>query len=157
MSEDRQILINRTISRFWQIIPPLWHSLRARIDCEAEQHFNMTSEQFHTLRRISLGIDSVSRLAVDKYISRSAVSRAVDMLVQKQLVQRMEDPDDRRRLQLKLTDKGQAALETTNKQVHEWLADNFNTLDDNDLLRMLESLEKLGQAFPHQRSQTGCR
>ena len=41
-----------------------------------------------------------------------AVSRSVDALVRAGLVERTQDPDNRRRLALRLTDKGRSALET---------------------------------------------
>ena len=136
-----------TIRQFWLTIPSLWHNLRAHIETVAEDNFEITAEQYHSLRRISQGIDSVSALAEDKYISRSAVSRAVDLLVQKELVVREPHPADRRRVQLTLTAQGQALLEALTAQVQAWMVARFNSLDDNELENIIQAFNALKKAF----------
>ena len=46
-------------------------------------------------------------------VGTSAASQQVDRLVDRGLLLRSEDPDDRRRIQLALTEKGQEAVEST--------------------------------------------
>ena len=140
-------LTEETIRQFWLTVPSLWHNLRAHIDTEAEENFEITAEQYHSLRRISLGIDSVSALAEDKYISRSAVSRAVDLLVQKKLVTREPHPADRRRSQLTLTTKGQALLDALTAQVQSWMVSKFDGLDENELMHIIQAFAALKKAF----------
>jgi DNA-binding MarR family transcriptional regulator len=143
-------LTNEAIQQFWLTVPSLWHNLRAHIDTEAEENFDITAEQFHSLRRISLGIDSVSALAEDKYISRSAVSRAVDVLVQKELVTREPHPADRRRLQLALTPGGQTLLEALTAQVQIWMVGKFDSLDEDELENIIHAFMALRKAFHFQ-------
>lgn len=50
-----------------------------------------------------------------------AVSRSVDALVRAGLVERTQDPDNRRRLALRLTDKGRQALESSSSTANHLL------------------------------------
>jgi DNA-binding MarR family transcriptional regulator len=58
--------------------------------------FGITMEQFHILRHIRRGYRSVKDLAEKKQINRSAVSQAIDALVSKGLVTRIQESGDRR-------------------------------------------------------------
>ena len=147
MTKKKNKLMKDTISDFWITIPSLWHNLRAHIHDDAVESFGITAEQFHTMRRISLGIDSVSKLADDKSISRSAVSRAVDVLVQKGLVVREPHPQDRRRLRLTLTGKGQTLMDALSKRVREWMKLILVTLDDRELESIIQAFGALRRAF----------
>ena len=140
-------LTEETIRQFWLTIPSLWYNLRAHIDTEAEEKFEITAEQYHSLRRIAMGIDSVSALAEDKYISRSAVSRAVDLLVQKKLVAREPHPADRRRLQLVLTPDGQSLLERLTTQIQGWMVSKFSSLAEDELENIIQAFQALQKAF----------
>lgn len=44
-------------------ISPVWHAARAHVYQQATENFGIRVSQFHILRRIRGGIDSVSRLA----------------------------------------------------------------------------------------------
>ena len=74
------------IDKFWEFFPPVWHAVKAYIRTQATENFDITVGQFHILRRIKAGKDSVSKLAADRHTSRPAISRAVDVLVKKGLV-----------------------------------------------------------------------
>ena len=140
-------LTEETFQQFWMTVPSLWYNLRAHIDTRAEKHFGISADQFHSLQRISRGIDSVSALAEAKYISRSAVSRAVDLLVQKKLVHRKPHPTDRRRSQLTLTPEGQILLDGLTAQVQGWMVSKFNTLDEDELENIIQAFAALKKAF----------
>ncbi len=69
-------------------------------------------EQFHILRHIRRGLGSVSELAEVKQISRSAISQAVDLLVERGLICRLQNAQDRRNIPLELTEAGNSLLDT---------------------------------------------
>jgi DNA-binding MarR family transcriptional regulator len=75
------------------------------------------AERAERARRKLLSVISTREPAtlneVAKQVGRGApaVSRSVDTLVRAGLVERMQDPDNRRRLALRLTDKGRSSLE----------------------------------------------
>ena len=81
-------VLEQTLDKFWETIPPLWGYIRAHIRAVATENFDISVEQFHLLRFIRRGQCSVSDLADVKNISRPAVSQGVDALVNKGLVTR---------------------------------------------------------------------
>lgn len=146
MDENRRSdsqLLKETMELFRQVILPLWHITRAQIHDLATSEYGITSSQFHTIRRISQGDASVSVLADCMHVSRPNVSRAVDELVQNGLVNRKRDQDDRRNVQLSLTDKGEKKIKDLHKKYGEILADQFSILSDEELRILSSALESM--------------
>ncbi len=84
---------------------------------------------------------------VAKAVARGApaVSRAVDTLVRSGLVERTHDPDNRRRLALRLSEQGRAALRAEPAS-HNQLAASLGRLAQSELRaidRAIEILERL--------------
>ena len=139
--------LNSTIDKFWETIPSLWHIIRARIRDEATVEFDITVEQFHILRRIHKGRDSVSKLAEARHISRPAISRAVDMMVNKGLVTRTQDTQDRRHVQLDLTAKGRELLDAIFGKNHKWMMVKLGSLNKTELETIQAAMNALNEAF----------
>jgi len=140
-------LLKDTIDDFWETFPSLWHSIRARIREVATAEFDITVEQFHILRRIHKGRDSVSKLADAKHISRPAISRAVDIMVNKGLVTRAQDPADRRYVQLALTEEGQTLLDAIFSKNRAWMASRLISLEKSELDAIRSGMNALSKAF----------
>jgi len=152
MNENRRSdsqLLKETLELFWAVILPLWHITRAQIHDLATSEYGITSSQFHTIRRISQGDASVSALADCMHVSRPNVSRAVDDLVQNGLVNRTRDPNDRRNVQLSLTDTGKKLIKDLNKKHVMILADQFSILSDEELRVMFSALESIKKVIDH--------
>lgn len=145
MSES--LRVTQVIEKFWETVPPSWHATRARIRLAATEKFNLTVEQFQVLRRIRRGIDSVSTLAIDSRTSRSAVSKAVDALVNKGLISRQQDPHDRRNIPLALTEDGRRTLDVIYSETEHWLAGKFEVLTPEEQIVLVESLDLLQRVF----------
>ena len=145
MSE--QETLQTAIDKFWETIPPAWHATRATIRRVAAEKFNLTVEQFQVLRRIRRGIASVSALAESSGTSRSAVSKAVDSLVNKGLVSRSQDPNDRRNIPLSLTVEGQRILTAIYQETEQWLAGKFSRLTSREISRLTDAMDVLQKAF----------
>jgi len=135
------------IDKFWESVPPAWHQVRAQIRRVAAEKFQLTVEQFQVLRRIRKGIASVSALAEANRTSRSAVSKAVDALVNRGLVSRSQDPHDRRNVPLALTVEGGRALSAIYAETEAWLAIRIERLDPGERIRLLEAMDVLITAF----------
>jgi DNA-binding MarR family transcriptional regulator len=140
-------LLKFTIEEFWETFPSLWHSIRARIRKVATEEFNITVEQFHILRRIHKGSDSVSKLADAKQISRPAISRVVDVMVNKGLVTRSQDPADRRYVRLALTNEGKTLLEAIFGKNRDWMAGRLASLEEDELKTIRVAMMALSKAF----------
>ena len=77
-----QSAFQTAIDEFWATIPPVWNRIKGNLRSIAEENYDISVEQFHILRHIRKGLTSVSELAEVKQISRSAISQAVDLLVE---------------------------------------------------------------------------
>lgn len=135
------------VERFWETVPPVWHQTRAHIRRLAAEQFQLTVEQFQVLRRIRRGHTSVSQLAEAGLTTRSSVSKAVDALVRRGLIERVPDPHDRRHIGLRLTGEGERLLTSLFDQTSRWLAEKFTTLTPAEAKRLQGALPLLGRAF----------
>lgn len=135
--------IRQVVDLFWETLPPFWHKVRAHIRQVAAENFGITVEQFHVLRHIRKGLGSASELAEAKQISRAAVSQAVEALVQKGLVSRAQDPQDRRHVRLSLTAEGENLLGSIFQNTRQWMAQVLAPLSEEELQTMAQAMESL--------------
>ena len=133
-------LHDQAIDRFWETVPPLWNSVRSHIRATATTQFDITVEQFHVLRHVRRGI-SMSELATAKSISRSAISQAVDILVNKGLLTRVQSTQDRRYVKLALTNEGNHLLDTVFNETREWMKERMLTLTVQELTTIASAME----------------
>jgi DNA-binding MarR family transcriptional regulator len=140
-------LVNSAIERFWEAFPPVWGRIRGNVRIIAMEKFNLTVEQFHILRFIRRGSHSVSELATKQQISRPAVSQAVDLLVAKGLVSRCQQTDDRRFVQLELTESGNQLLNEIFKKNRSWMGEKMKSLSREELVGVMDAMEILRKTF----------
>lgn len=138
-----QRLQDQTIDRFWETVPPLWNMIRSHIRATATNNFEITVEQFHILRHVRRGVGSVSELATAKNISRPAVSQAVEVLVKKGLLTRVQSVQDRRYVDLALTEEGNNLLDTVFKETRGWMKEQMNPLSAEELEVINKAMEAL--------------
>jgi DNA-binding MarR family transcriptional regulator len=136
-------LQDKAIDRFWETVPPLWNFVRSHIRATATGKFDITVEQFHVLRYVRRGTDSMSDLATAKNISRPAISQAVDVLVKKGLLIRVHSTTDRRCVELILTEDGNALLDTVFKETRRWMRERMSVLSANELETIAKAMEAL--------------
>jgi DNA-binding MarR family transcriptional regulator len=107
----------------------------------ATTKFEITEEQFHVLRHVRRGMGSVSDLATAKNISRPAISQAVDVLVKKGLLTRVHSTQDRRYVELALTEAGNNLLDTVFQETRKWMKERMCDLTTNELEIMIQAME----------------
>ena len=134
-------LRDKAIDRFWETVPPLWNSIRSHIRATATANFDISVEQFHVLRYVRRGTDSVSELATAKNISRPAISQAVELLVKKGLLTRVPSKEDRRCVELVLTAAGNNLLDTVFKETRGWMKDRMQDLSLDELETIAKAME----------------
>lgn len=125
--------IQQAVDDFWEVFPAYWHRVRGYIRQVALEGVGISVEQFHILRHVSQGRDTVSQLADVKRISRPAISQAVQALVDKGLILRSRHSRDRRRIQLSLTRAGEDLLGSIFDQTRAWMKESFSKLPAADL------------------------
>ena len=135
--------LRQAVDGFWESFPPLWRMIQAHIRQVAADQFNITVEQFHILRHIHRGRDSVSALAEAKDISRPAISQSVDLLVIKGLILRTINPQDRRHVKLDLTEDGNALMDAIFGNTRLWMMEKFAPLSASEIQALTSSMESL--------------
>jgi DNA-binding MarR family transcriptional regulator len=138
--------LRQAVDSFWENLPPFWHRIRAHIRQAASEQFSLGVEQFHILRHIRRGQDTVSELAEARNISRPAISQAVDVLVQKGLITRTTDLSDRRHIRLALTDSGDELLDAIFDNTRQWMMEMLSPLSDEELQTLAQALISLGKS-----------
>jgi DNA-binding MarR family transcriptional regulator len=145
--DDSEPIIDQAIEHFWETVPPVWHFIRSQVHVIASEQFNLSVDYYHILRRIRQGSHSVSDLATDFQISRSAISQSVDLLVEKGLVTRTEQVKDRRFVQIELTPDGDMLLNAIFKQNRAWMKTRMADLSETDLLTIKQAMILLKTTF----------
>lgn len=98
---------------------------------------------YWVLMNLSPGSVRISALAASTQLDTSTISRHVTQLEQAGLVERSQDPDDRRAQRVRLTEEGRAQLAASTARRREVLT---HTLDDWDAAELAD-LERLLDRF----------
>jgi DNA-binding MarR family transcriptional regulator len=150
LEKTSEELLALAIDRFWETVPPVWNTVRGNVRCFAAESKEITLDQFHILRHIRRGRGSVSELAEIQQISRPAISQAVDILVERGLVSRQTDADDRRFIRLELTPTGNDLLSSIFKQNRAWMMEKMGGLNPDEIDCIVHGLEVLKKTFIEQ-------
>ncbi len=137
----------KLIDQFWETIPSTWNKVRSHLHGVAMEKFEVTQEQWHILRHIHKGINSVSELAQVKLITRSAMSQSVEVLVEKGLVERRQNAQDRRFVLLYLTEKGDELVSTILQLNREWMMEKMTALTTEEIQTMIWGMQLLKGVF----------
>jgi len=139
--------LQQAIDRLWEVIPPVWHRMRANVRGIASERFQISVQQFRLLRHIGRGIRSASELATLTQMSRPAVSQGVEALVEKGLVTRRQCAHDRRCNLLEVTPKGRETLDAIFAENRRWMAERLAPLSRQDLAHVLTAMQALKSVF----------
>ncbi len=137
----------QVIDRLWEIVPPLWHQMRANVRAVASERFQISVLQFRVLRHIRAGTDSASELAAICQTSRPAVSQCIDALVAKGLVTRQRSTRDRRCQVLEVTPSGRELLDAVFAENRRWMMRRLAPLSSGELECILSGLRVLQSSF----------
>lgn len=144
---DSRTILQSTIETFWDTIPPTWKKVRANLHTIARDDFGISELQFHFLRHINHGINTAAALAARQQVSRPAATQTINQLVEKALVTRTQNQDDRRFVNLTLTTEGANTLSLIFAKSRLWMSEKMKTLNEGDLQTIFESMSILKQVF----------
>jgi DNA-binding MarR family transcriptional regulator len=142
----------QTVDIVLETLPPVWDRIRSNLRTAAIQKFGITLEQFHVLRHIRKGFQSVGDLAEKKQISRSAVSQAVEALVTKGLVTRRQESDDRRCVLLELTVHASTVMDANAQENRLWMQEKMGSLTPADQASVQKAMQILKNTFTPEES-----
>jgi len=86
---------------------------------------------------------SQTELAGDSYKNAPTVSRIIDLLEKKGLVERQRFENDRRRYKIFLTDAGKAVVEKVQPSVSSLRAQSWDNLSDEDYTQFLRIINQV--------------
>ena|SRR5579862_214088 len=86
---------------------------------------------------------SVSELSEKMAVTPGAITQFIDKLVDKGMVERFEDPKDRRIVRIKLTGAAKAKFQKIRSFYLEKTSDMFNNLSDSELKQLAAILKKV--------------
>ena len=122
------------------VFPRLSKAMRRQVRPAA----GLSMPQFVTLRALSHGPKSASVLAQIFGVSRPTITRMVDGLVKKGLVERHHDPGDRRLAIISLTTAGRALQASSEEAAERFLCGLLEPLPADRLVRLGAALADLG-------------
>ncbi|MBD2059974.1 winged helix-turn-helix transcriptional regulator [Oculatella sp. FACHB-28] len=90
---------------------------------------------------------SLSEVADDLDVTRPTMSAMIERLVQRGFVNRVEDPEERRRVLLTLTATGSKYLEQVSEATRSKVAGVLSPLSDTELQQLMQGIALLEKAF----------
>jgi len=115
----------------------------------------LTMPQFFTMMQVHQhGFCNISHIAGRFETTSAAASQLAEKLVQAGLLERTEDPDDRRSRRLTLTPKGLRLVEQSFHERYRWVEELAARLNADEQQRILEVLDTMIAAAPKPETQT---
>ncbi|MEN6400100.1 MAG: MarR family winged helix-turn-helix transcriptional regulator [Rectinema sp.] len=144
--ENSEMLFD-TVTSIMDTLPTVWNRIRSNLRAAAIKKFGISLDQFHTLRYIRRGYDTVTSLAEVRQISAPATSQAVEVLVQKGLVTRTQQQEDRRCVRLALTPYASKILDENYDETLEWVKQKMLHMSKDELETVKRAMQILQSTF----------
>jgi DNA-binding MarR family transcriptional regulator len=134
-------------------VPSIMRFIRGQMRENRQTPLSMN--QFRTLAFLSCN-DGASLSAISAHLDLSlpATSRMVEVLVKRRLLGRRASSNDRRRVSLSLTRRGQRTLQSARQATQAAVAQRFGTLSAPELSLLAQAVGTLGQVFARERRNT---
>jgi DNA-binding MarR family transcriptional regulator len=132
------------VERLLGIVPRLGAAINADVR-QQKLSVPLTMGQFRTLRHLAAGYSTSADLARHLVVTPPTVTRLIDGLQRKGLVQRVSSSADRREVGLELTDAGRAILREFQRKASkrvQLLVDQLTSNEQRLLDRALENLDR---------------
>ncbi len=137
---------DQAAAELMEAMPAIMQFMRTEMRSQREP--SLSVPQFRVLAFLSRHPNaSLSEVADHIGITRASASAMVDRLVQRGLVDRQEDPSERRHIMLKLTLTGSDLLESMRNSTRQTIAGLLNKLTPEELNYISAGLVLLGQVF----------
>lgn len=134
----------KTAKRILEVIP--LSMARVRTEMRSCIPGDLSVPHFRILSSIVRGKTLVNEIAQHHGVSQPSMSRSIDNLVKRGLIERSHESVDRRQTPLRLTKKGSALFHRIKAATENRLSQKVLTMDSasrNALLQGLDELEKL--------------
>ena len=143
MSKSREELLQSLIEKMGSVFRGM-HATHHAAQGFRIADVNVGGPQVRILFRLAHKPDgiSVKELAEILCVTPGAVTQLIDALVEKDLVKREEDPNDRRLLKIKLTKSAKTNFEGFRQNYFAMVRSTFDPLTDAEIEKLIELLNK---------------
>jgi DNA-binding MarR family transcriptional regulator len=146
--------LNETEMRAWQALLHAYHQVIRKLDGELRAEHGLPLAAYDVLLRLARSPEPALRmteLAEKVLLSPSGLTRLVDRLVARGLVERLTDPDDARVTLAALTDEGRRELRKAARTHLGGIREHFTgLLSESQLRNVASGLETVtGPHAPH--------
>ena len=129
-----------------EVVPAVMRSVRAEM--RASGALNLSVPQFRTLGYIDRHPDaSLSEVAAHIGLTLPSMSKLIDGLVKRKLVMRAGHSDDRRRITLTLTARGDVLLQSAHASTQAALVEKLSALNATERATIAHAMEILHPLF----------
>lgn len=125
-------------------------SIEQEMETRFHQRFKQSMSRFDVLSqlyRYSPEGLPMGKVAEQLLASRGNITRLVDRMVNEHLIERSASPLDRRVIQIRITDKGQALFEEMAEQHAAWSKELLGDLTPMEIDQLLDLLKRANHAF----------
>ena len=129
---------------YMEVVPRAMREYRKEM--RKSRSTNLTVPQFRILAQLRLDSANNRTLAEVQGVSVAAMSRMVDGLCKQGLIERFEDPRDRRQVHLQLTALGRERFESFRNEARKRLEQRLGSLKPDEQLSLTQGLAALANA-----------
>lgn len=131
-----------------ETLPRMFKTVKQRLRSADPAYKELGDSQMWTLRMLAEGKQVTSELAHHFNVTTPTMTRIVDGLVNKGLVERRHDPNDRRRIYLEVTAKGTDSAKKAHEQFRATLAEYLSPLSSQQLADIMRAFAHLRSLVP---------
>lgn len=140
--------------RLWLRMLTCTQLIERRVRSGLRTRFETTLPRFDLMAQLERASDGLrmNELSRRMMVSGGNVTGITDQLVAEGLVERVEEPGDRRAWRVRLTERGHAQFAEMAAQHEEWIVDAFASLSERDIATLHRLL---GKVKTHNNSDSG--
>jgi DNA-binding MarR family transcriptional regulator len=114
----------------------------ALVKCKLDE--DMTNDQYYLLRYIKKKAKCTSTELASMFgVNKSAITAMTNRLVEKGLIQRTRDQNDRRVVYLTLTERGDEWITETEEKIHKLVESFITKFSEEEIEAFIQTYEKL--------------
>lgn len=134
---------------FRQVRDAMWARMADEL---AQAGHELSFSQYITLKKLAMGTTSATELARAAELNPGAMTRLIDKLVERGLVERHADPEDRRVVRIRISDAGQSIWRDIDQCGNRVRERAMAGMDDDQRVAFIRTLEQVRDnlSFPGQ-------
>jgi len=153
MNENEGLSIDKIIENLYYIHPLVTISLTRSIRAST----NLNPGSLYIMGLLSRNeMMSMSEIGCKLKIPKPHVTSQIDKLIAENFVERLNDPNDRRVINIRLTDKGKEDFQIMKQTISQEMRQRIETLDQQNIKAMLDSTQQLREILTEIMKDTPC-